>query len=86
MLPPFQAAALPVGLVEVTALPPPTATQRLLLGQETPVRPYGEPSVWVFVQVASPPLGLLEVTTPPASSTATQRPLLGQETPVKYVE
>jgi hypothetical protein len=74
-----QAVAPPVGWLEVTTLPLlSTATQRPLLGQDTPVR-------WertgVTIQAAAPPLGLLEVTTLPVKSTATQRPLLGQDTP-----
>jgi hypothetical protein len=70
-----------VGLLEVTTLPlPSTATQRPLLGQETPVRELLV-STLVRVQAAAPPVGLLEVTTLPLPSTATQRPLLGQETP-----
>ena len=76
-----QAAAPPVGLLEVTTLPlRSTATQRPLLGQDTPFRAV-PPSTGVTVQAAVPPVGLLEVTTLPALSTATQRPLLGQDTP-----
>lgn len=57
-----------------------TATQRPLLGQDTPSRPL-EPSTSVTVQAAAPPVGLLEVTKLPLLSTATQRPLLGQDGP-----
>ena len=39
----FQAAAPPAGLLEVTTSPPPTATQRVLLGQDTPDSRQGEP-------------------------------------------
>src|SRR5450756_1420219 len=75
-----QAPAPPVGLLEVTTLPAKsTATQRPLLGQDTPRRTL-EPSTWVTVQAAAPPVGLLEVTTLALPSTATQRPLLGQDT------
>jgi hypothetical protein len=61
------------------------ATQRLLLGQDTArskLEPRAEASKrWVTFQAAAPPVGLLEVTTPPFVSTATQRPLLGHEMP-----
>src|SRR6202521_2313641 len=60
--------------------------QRLLLGQDTPVR-WLEPTTLVTVQAAAPPVGLREVTTLPLGvptlpllSTATQRTLLGQDT------
>src|SRR2546426_12037011 len=78
-----QAAAPPVGLLEVTALALPsasTATQMLMLGQATPEREL-EPSTLVPVHAAAPPVVLLDVTTLPATATATQRPRLGQDTP-----
>src|SRR5437870_6919854 len=75
-----QTAASPVGLPDVTTLPlPSTATQRLLLGHDTPESEL-VPSTWVTFQAAAPPVGLLEVTTLPLPSTATQRLLLGQDT------
>ena len=78
----FQAATPPVGLVEVTTLPKlSTATHRLLLGQDTPVRKL-EPSTCASFQAVAPPIGLVEVTTLPLVSTATQRTLLGQDTAV----
>src|SRR3989475_13208504 len=64
----------------MTTLPPRSAaTQRLLLGQDTPARAV-EPSTLVTVQAAAPPVGLLEVTAlaVPSASTATQRVILGQ--------
>ncbi len=74
-----QAAAPPVGLLEVTTLPlRSTATQRPLLGQDTPSALMPE---LVTVHAPAPPVGLLEVTTLPPRSTATQRPLVGQDTP-----
>src|SRR5438445_13159706 len=81
-----QTAASPVGLPDVTTLPlPSTATQRLLLGHDTPESEL-VPSTWVTFQAAAPPVGLLEVTTLPRPSTATQRPLLGQATPARALE
>src|SRR5207253_2683441 len=78
-----QTAASPVGLPDVTTLPlPSTATQRLLLGHDTPESEL-VPSTWVTFQAAAPPVGLLDVTTPPRSSTATQRLLLGHDTPFR---
>src|SRR3989442_12761683 len=81
-----QTAASPVGLPDVTTLPlPSTATQRLLLGHDTPESEL-VPSTWVTFQAAAPPGGLLEGTTLPRPSTATQRRLLGQDTPAKALE
>jgi hypothetical protein len=66
-------------------LPPlSTATQRPLLGQDTPFRELVStlvPSTLVTVQAVAPPVGLLEVTTLPLPSTATQSLLLEQDTP-----
>jgi hypothetical protein len=65
-----------------------TATQRPLLGQDTPFRELVftlVPSTLVTVQAVAPPVGLLEVTTLPLPSTATQRPLPGQDTPYKVL-
>jgi hypothetical protein len=65
---------------------PPTATQRWLLGQETPSSPPLKPAsartmlaTRVTFQAVVSPLGLLEVTTLPLPPTATHRPLLGQD-------
>src|SRR5207244_11435086 len=81
-----QTAASPVGLPDVTTLPlPSTATQRLLLGHDTPESEL-VPSTWVTFQAAAPPVGLLEVTTLPRPSTATQRLLLGQDTSANELE
>jgi hypothetical protein len=78
-----QAAAPPVGLLDVTTLPPLSkATHRPLLGQDTPDIELKK-STWVTVQAAAPPVGLLDVTTLPLWSTATQRLLLGQDTLVR---
>ena len=71
-----QAAAAPVGLVEVATAEPllSIATQSLSLGQDTSDR-YGmplKPSRVVTVHAAAPAVGLLEVITL-AYSTATQR-------------
>jgi hypothetical protein len=75
-----QATAPPVGLLEVTTLPPVSvAKQRPMLGHVTPYREL-EASTGVTVQVAAPPVGLREVTTLPLPSVATQRTLLGQDT------
>src|SRR5256885_1398415 len=52
----------------MTTLPPRSAaTQRLLLGQDTPARAV-EPSTLVTVHATAPPVGLLEVTTLPFTS------------------
>ena len=48
---------------------------------ETPVKSYGP--MLVTVQAFVPPVGLIDVTTLPLSSTATQRLTLGQDTPCK---
>jgi hypothetical protein len=73
-------------LLEVTTLPLwSTATQRPLLGQDTPFRALPR-STGVTVQAAAPPVGLLEVTTLPLGSTATHRPLLGQDTPYRELK
>src|ERR1035437_10121494 len=81
-----QAATPPVGSEEGTTLPPaparsPTATHRLLLGQETAVRM--STLRCVTFHAVAPPVGLVDVTTLPPLSTATQRPLLGQDTAVR---
>src|SRR2546426_11079554 len=59
---------------------PSTATQKVMLGQDTPVRGL-VPSTFVSVQAALPPVGLLDVITLPALSTATQKLTLGHEMP-----
>src|SRR2546428_13373381 len=50
------------------------------LGPRPPSRPL-EPSTLVTLHATAPPVGLLEVTTLPFTSTATQRLLLGQDGP-----
>ena len=76
----FQAAAPPVGLVEVTTLPlPSTSTQKPVVGQDTPLGPKSAEVTCVTFQEGAPPVGLVEVTTL-SWPTATQRSLLGQDT------
>src|SRR5207248_1592179 len=80
------AAGPPKGSLDETTLPlPSTATQRLMLGQETSDREL-VPSTLATFQAAAPPSGLLEVTTLPLPSTATQRLLLGQDTAERELE
>jgi hypothetical protein len=85
-----QADAAPVGLVEVTTLPEvSTATHRLEIGHEMPVRKC-EPSASIFTQSEIPPAGSVETTMLPEESTPTQRnPLsveaLVHEMPVRKV-
>src|SRR5947208_734775 len=77
----LQAPAPPVGLVELTTLPPlSTATQSDVDGHEMPLIPL-LPSTLVTVQAPAPPVGLVEVTTLPTLSTATQSDVDGHETP-----
>ena len=77
-----QAPDPPVGLLDVTTLPTmSTATQRLLLGQETAERKL--PSTWLTSQSAPALAGLFDVTTLPLPSTATQRSTVGHDTPVR---
>jgi hypothetical protein len=78
-----QAPDPPVGWLDVTTSPPPTATQRALLGHDTPSVP--PPCTKANVQVAAS-VGLLEVNTLPLPSTATQKLLLGQDTPARPVD
>jgi hypothetical protein len=69
-------------LVEVTTFwELSTATQRLVLGHETPSRSFG-PFTVVFVQAVAPPDGFVEVNTLPPP-TATHRPVPMQEMPNK---
>lgn len=57
----------------------PTATQRVVLGQETEANePMLEASV-EYVQASAPPVGSVEVMTEPKGPTATQRLVLGHE-------
>ena len=58
-----------------------SATQRMLLGQETAERKLA--STWLTIQSAAAPAGLFEVTTLPLPSTATQRSTVGHDTPVR---
>ena len=76
----LQAAAPPVGLIEVRIAPSlPTATQSPVLGQEMPKR-RSAPGISVTFQAPGPPIGLVEVRTEPLYSTATQRLGVGQST------
>src|SRR5437764_56261 len=77
----FQAAAPPVGFVEVTELPLLSpAAQKVFDGQDTAVRTLPE-SIRAAVHAADPPVGFVEVITWPALSTATQRFAAGHDTP-----
>jgi hypothetical protein len=79
----FQAAAPPSGLLEVTPLPAAsTATQKLLLGQDTPFSEMA-PSTPAAFHPAAPPFGLPEVNTLPPLSVPTQRVVLVHETLVR---
>ena len=61
-----------------------TATQRLMLGQETPCRELL--STLAAFQAAAPPVGLVDASTLPSRPTATHRSRLGQETLDTVVE
>jgi hypothetical protein len=76
----FQAAAPPVGSVEVITLPrSSTATHRDAEGQETLLmRPA---STATTVQAVGPPEGFADVTMCPRTPTPTQKDDLKQETP-----
>ena len=84
---PFTVAAVqsvvpPVGLVEVTTSPTkPTATHRLLLGQETPMTDSPLVPASNAVHADGPAVGLIDVISSPLISAATQRVALKQEMP-----
>src|SRR5438445_10694704 len=81
-----QTAASPVGLPDVTTLPlPSTATQRLLLGHDTPESEL-VPSTWVTFQAAAPPVGLLEVTTLPFTDPKSVVQRMGEDTAARGLE
>jgi hypothetical protein len=78
--PACQAAAPPVGCVEVAMSPnESTATQRLLEAQDTPTS-WVTPDTLATFHAVDPDAGLVDVTTFPPSSTATHNPVLGQDT------
>lgn len=69
----------PVGLYEVNAFPAPsTATQKVTVLQETPVRPAGSFRS-TCVQSLAPPVGFVEVSTSPDELTMTQSSADGQD-------
>src|SRR5207247_2433441 len=73
------AAAPPVGLLEVTTVPPlPTATHSRTLGHETPFR-LDAPIRLLSVHAVSLPVGFVEVITLPARFTPAHSVLLGHE-------
>jgi hypothetical protein len=78
------APAPPVGSVEVTMLPPPTATHSSLDGHDTSVKMFATLAALAHAPV--PPAGSVEISTSPTLSTATHKPVDGQDTPVMVVE
>src|SRR5437764_14863178 len=77
----FQAAAPPVGLMEVSELPLlSTAAQKVFDGQDTAVRTLPE-STRAAVHPPDPPVGSAEAITWPLSSTAKQPLRAGPTTP-----
>lgn len=80
-----QAPAPPAGLVLTNAWGPDTATHRVGLAHETPLRVLA-PGSWVWLQAPRPSLGDVVVKTDPPLSTATHMLAFGHETSVKAVE
>jgi hypothetical protein len=74
----------PDGFVEVRILPPLAATHALTDGQETFARPRLAEKTCTSFQAEGPPVGLVELTMFPASSTATHRAVDGQEIPSSW--
>ena len=72
----------PVGLVEVTTSPPPTATQSAVVGQDTPFS-WLVPSASTVVHTGLELVGWVVVAISPFAPTATQSETEGHETPYR---